>query len=163
MVGLNMQRTRLALFGVIALFILLVSSMIFVYTFTPPPYEKEKFLGFKSVTLGGGKHEIVEFYISSPASYVKFDFNISRGTIKHLAEPSSHFNQNQSYFEQFVDEVGAIETDNGITGGGWTIGPEVDDRFSEEYTDQIWYLYLLNEDTYEKEVTIEISKVIEYP
>jgi hypothetical protein len=83
---------------------------------------------------------------------------------KHRAEPSYHFNQNQTYFEQFVDKVGAIKTENGITGGGWTTIPEVEDvRFSKEYTDQIWYLYLLNEDAYEKEVIIEISKVIEYP
>lgn len=151
---------RLLKFGIIGIFILLVTSIIFVYAFAP--HETEEFLCTKSVTLKGGEHKIVEFYLPSPASAVKFDFNISRGTIKHRPEPSSHFDYNQSYFEQFMEEAVAVETDNGITGGGWTTIPEVeDDKFSKEYTDQIWYLYLLNEDSYEKEVVIEISKLME--
>jgi hypothetical protein len=154
-----MQKTQLK-FGIIGLFILLAMSIIFVYAFSP--HENEEFLCTESVILEGGEHKIVEFYMPSPASAVKFDFNISSGTIKYRAEPSSHFNYNQSYFEQFMDEATTLEVDNGPTGFGWSIAVgENPEKLNEEHTDQMWYIYLLNEDTYDKEVIIEVSKLIE--
>ena len=156
-----MRKMRLLKFGIIVLFILLVTSIIFVYAFAP--HENEEFLCIKSVTLKGGEHKIVEFYMPSPASAVKFDFNISSGTIKYRAEPSSHFDYNQSYFEQFMEEESmALEVDNGPAGFGWSIAVgENPETLNEEHTDQIWYIYLLNEDSYEKEVVIEVSKLME--
>ena len=159
-----MQKTRLLKFVIIGLFILLVTSVIFVYAFAPREYET--FLCTKSVTLKGGEQIIVEFYMPSPASAVRFDFNISSGTIKYLAEPSSHFDSNQSYFEQYIDECITrqfpipLEVDNGPTGFGWNIAVgENSEKLNEEYADQMWYIYLLNEDSYDKEVQIKISKI----
>jgi hypothetical protein len=154
-----MQNTWLK-FGIFGLLILLVTSIIFVYAFAP--HENEEFLCTKSVTLEGGEHKIVEFYMPSPASAVRFDFNISSGTIKYRAEPSSHFDYDQSYFEQFMDEATALEVENGPTGFGWSMAVgENPEKLNEEHTDQMWYIYLLNEDSYVKEVVIEVSKLME--
>ena len=95
----------------------------------------------------------------SPASAVKFDFNISSGTIKYWAEPSSRFNHNQSYFEQFMDEAVALDVDNGPIGFDWNIAVGADpEQLNEEHTNQILYLYLFNEDSYDK-VQIKIIKI----
>jgi hypothetical protein len=155
-----MQKKRLLKFVLIGLSILLVTSVIYVYAFSPS--EDEAFLCTKSVTLEGGEEIILEFYMPSPASAVRFDFNISSGTIKYRAEPSSHFDGNQSYFEQFMGEATSLEVENGPTGFGWSIAVgENPEKLNEEHLDQIWYLYLLNEDSYDKEVQVDITKIWE--
>ena len=54
-------------------------------------------------------------------------------------------------FEATFDSVQGweCETDNGIV--KWRIDPE--------NLNQVWYLSFLNEDSYEKEVTVEVTKV----
>jgi hypothetical protein len=153
-----MQKTQLLKITIIGLFVLLVTSVIFVYSFSP--HSNKGFLCTKSLTLKGGEHNIIEFYMPSPATAVEFDFTISSGTIKYRAEPSSHFEYDQSCFEQFMEEESmALEVGNGPTGFSWSIAVgENPEKLNEEHTDQLWYIYLLNEDSCDKEIQINILK-----
>jgi len=76
------------------------------------------------------------------------------------------------YFGQYIDECITrqfsipLEGDNGPTGFGWNAGWTIADgenpeNLNEESVDQMRYIYLLNEDSYDKEVQINISKTWE--
>jgi len=76
------------------------------------------------------------------------------------------------YFGQYIDECITrqfpipLEGDNGPTGFGWNADWTIADgenpeNLNEESVDQMWNIYLLNEDSYDKEVQINISKTWE--
>jgi len=74
----------------------------------------------------------------------------------YLSAPAVLFEATFDSFQSRVNEatIGTIqgwecETDNGIV--KWRIDPE--------NLNQVWYLSFLNEDSYEKEVTVEVTKV----
>jgi len=158
-----MQRKRLLKLVAIGLFILILASAFFVYA-SVGIYET--FLCNRSVSLEGEENVIVEFYMPQGAAIgVKFDFSVSSGIIKYWIEPSSHFDCNRSYFKQFIDEMTnenpsfLIEVGNETHERGFNVVAENPEKIiEEEYLDQIWYIYLSNEDMYDKEVQIEISK-----
>jgi len=74
----------------------------------------------------------------------------------YLSAPAVLFEATFDSVQSHVNEatIGTIqgwecETDNGIV--KWRIDPE--------NLNQVWYLSFLNEDSYEKEVTVEVTKV----
>jgi len=74
----------------------------------------------------------------------------------YLSAPAVLFESAFDSFQSSVNEatIGTIqgwecETDNGIV--KWRIDPE--------NVNQVWHLSFLNEDSYEKEVTVEVTKV----
>lgn len=74
----------------------------------------------------------------------------------YLSVPAVLFEATFDSFQSRVNEatIGTIqgwecETDNGIV--KWRIDPE--------NLNQVWYLSFFNEDSYEKEVTVEVTKV----
>ena len=74
----------------------------------------------------------------------------------YLSAPAVLFESAFDSFQSSVNEatIGTIqgwecETDNGIV--KWRIDPE--------NLNQVWYLSFFNEDSYEKEVTVEVTKV----
>ena len=129
----------------------------------------ETFLCNRSASLKEMDYAIVEFYmLRGRVDGVTFDFSVSSGTIKYWAEPSSHFDGNSTYYKEFINELmsdnpdALFEVGTETHGGGWTIGGENPEQIiAEEFANQIWYIYLLNEDNYEKEIQIGISKYVE--
>jgi len=93
---------------------------------------------------------------SAPAVLFEVKLTVSRGTIKWSPYSAVLFEATFDSFQSRVNEgtYGTFqgwecETDNGIV--KWRIDPE--------NVNQVWYLSFLNEDSYEKEVYVEVTKV----
>jgi hypothetical protein len=161
-----MQRKSLLKLVVIVIVTLVIASALFMYV---SGSIHETFLCNKSVSLKEGENTIIEFYMpQGRVDGIKFDFSVSSGKIKYWAEPSSHFDNNSTYFKEFIDEMISVNPDalfevgTETHGGGWTICAENPEQIiAEEYANQNWYIYLLNEDIYDKEIQIGISKYVE--
>ena len=102
--------------------------------------EKKEVLLTTSFTIGPKEQKFKAFYLSAPAEEFEIEFSVSRG-----------------YFDYYINEttvekrqVWFFEGNNGTA--GCSIDPIND-------TSQIWYIHFYNEDSYEKEVHIQVTKV----
>jgi len=84
------------------------------------------------------------FYLSAPAVLFEVKLTVSEGNINWTPYSAVLF---EATFDSF--QGWECETDNGTV--KWRIDPE--------NLNQVWYLSFLNEDSYEKEVTVEVTKV----
>ena len=159
MEGLIVKKMRLSKFTIIGLSILLVTSVITIYAFA---FQDDwVVVCTKSATVKGGELIVVTFDMPpGPMDAVMFEFRISEGTIKQLAVWSTAFDSDLSKFQQFMDDMNAQGAPCIHEIGNETIetGFGGDNYDGETYSDQKWDIFLLNEDSYDKEVQIKISK-----
>ena len=137
-----MRKTKALKYSTLILLIVLASlaSVMFALAYTV----KREVLYTETFKIEGQKQTFREFYLSAPAAMFEVKLTVSEGTIKWT--PYSAV-----LFEATVDSIQGweCETDNGIV--KW--------RIDSETLNQVWYLTFLNEDSYEKEVHVEVTKV----
>ena len=98
------------------------------------------------------------FYLSAPAGLFEVKLSVSRGTIKWTPHSAVMFEDTLGWFPCKINgkSYGTIqrwicETDNGVV--SWRVNPE--------NVNMVWYLNFYNQDSYDKEVHIEITRVWE--
>jgi len=116
--------------------------------------EKKEVLLTTSFKIGGHEQKFKAFYLSAPAERFDIEFNVSRGSIKFSAWQASVFEESLGWFEYNINEttvkkrqVWFYEGNNGTAG---YVGDSVN---------EIWYIHFYNEDSCEKEVHIQVTKV----
>ncbi len=152
-----MRKTRLMKFGMLGLLIVVVSFATLAYAVTVT--EKREVLLTTFFKLEGGEQRFTAFYLSAPATGFEVKFNVSSGTVKYSPWPAGSFEDNQGYWENrvngtTVDEFQVWFFDVSNETLGHCIDPQHD-------VNQVWYLHIYNEDSYEKEVYIEVTKIWE--
>ena len=99
----------------------------------------------------------------------KYEFEVSKGTIKYMRFSPIYFQSNISSVIEFMEicdpkwESPIVhEPENGV--GGFSFpsvssanGEVYDSR--QDYVNKTWDIFLYNEDSYDKEVTIDITKI----
>ena len=154
-----MKKMRLSKFTIIGLAILVVTSVSVVYAFASQ--DDWVVVATKSATVKAGELSVVTFDMPpGRMEEAKFDYRISEGTIMQLPLRSTAFDSDLSKFQLYLEEMNAV----GALGIA-RIGNETEtthfagdayDGFKS--SDQKWDIFLLNEDSYDKEVQIKISK-----
>jgi len=116
--------------------------------------ERREVLLTTSFTIGGQEQKVKAFYLSAPAEGFDITFNVSKGSIKFSPFPAELFEDSLGYFEHYINETTVemvqpwfFEGNNGTAGS------------STEDVNQVWYLLFYNEDSYEKEVRVEVTKI----
>ena len=106
--------------------------------------------------INGQEQLFKPFYLSSPAAVFEVKLSVSKGTIKWTPYSAELLDATLDSFQSQKNEATydalqgwECETDNGAI--KWRIG--------SESLNQIWYLCFINDDEYEKEVTVEVTKV----
>ena len=137
-----MRKTKALKYSTLILLIVLASlaSVMFALAYTV----KREVLYTKTFKIDGQEQTFRAFYLSAPAAMFEIKLTVSKGTVKWT--PYSAV-----MFEATFDSIQGweCETDNGIV--KW--------RIDSENLNQVWYLTFLNEDSYEKEVHVEVTKV----
>jgi hypothetical protein len=149
-----MQKGKATKIGVIIAVMVFVSFTCVMYALA---YSlKTEVLYSQTFTIDGKGQKFCPFYLSSPAVTFEVKLSVSEGSIKWTPYSAVLF---ENTFGSVSSETGEIspdaiygwecETENGIV--KW--------RVDAENLDQVWYLTFLNEDLYEKEVFVEVTKV----
>ena len=120
--------------------------------------EKREVVYTNTITIGADEVKFRGFYLSAPAGLFEVKIKVSNGTIKWTPHSAVMFEDTLGWFPRRItqDTFGKIqrwvcETDDGMV--KWSVDPE--------NVDMVWYINFYNEDDYEKEVQIEITKVLE--
>jgi hypothetical protein len=148
---MKMQKKRVLIYGMLGLAVFIASLAVLVYGLTY--IEKREVLLTTSFTIGGQEQKFKAFYFSAPAKGFEIAFNVSSGSIKFSPWAACIFEDSLGYFEYHNGtavekrQVWFFEGNNGTAG------------CSTEYVNQVWYILFYNEDSYEKEVYIQINKV----
>lgn len=137
-----MRKARALKYGILISLILLASltSVMYALAYTV----KREVLYTQTFKIEGQKQMFRAFYLSAPAVLFEVKLSVSEGTIKWTPYSAVLFEATFNSFQGWE-----CETDAGTV--KWRIDPE--------NLNQIWYLSFLNEDQYEKEVTVEVTKV----
>lgn len=148
--GGNVNNSKAKKFGAIFSLIVIVSLTFVLYALAYSV--KTEVLYTETFTIDSQEQAFCAFYLSSPAVAFEVTLTVSEGTIKWT--PYS-----QVLFEA---TFGGSSLDNADAVYGWEC--ETDDgtvkwRIDEECLDQIWYLCFLNEDSFDKTVTVEVTKL----
>lgn len=161
-----MQKKRRLGLAVIGL--LLVLAILFTIVFATQTHET--FLCRKSTTVKAGEIAVVSFYVPEGGSeeWIKYEFEVSQGTIKYMQFDPVAFQSNVSSVIEFMEKFDLSydmvfdEPENGIGGFDFTktysMSGQVYDT-KADYLDKTWDIFLYNEDSYDKEVTIDITKI----
>ena len=148
---MNMQKKRVLIYGMLGLTVFMASLVALVYGLTY--IEKREVLLTTSFTIGGQEQKFKAFYFSAPAKGFEIAFNVSSGSIKFSPWEACIFEDSLGYFEYHNGtavekrQVWFFEGNNGTAG------------CSTEDVNQVWYILFYNEDSYEKQVYIQINKV----
>jgi hypothetical protein len=152
--GGNMRKAKTLKYGILISLILLASltSVMYALAYTV----KREVLYTQTFKIDGQKQMFRAFYLSAPAVLFEVKLSVSKGTIKWTPYSAVLFEATFDSFQSRINEatIGTFqgwecETDAGTV--KWRIDPE--------NLNQVWYLSFLNEDQYEKEVTVEVTKV----
>lgn len=151
-----MQRKNATKIGIVALMLVLSSlaSVMYAFAYT----EKREVIYSNTLTIEGQEVKFRAFYLSAPAGLFEVKLTVSEGTIKWTPHSAVMFEDTLGWFPRRITEntFGKIqrwvcETDDGMV--KWSVDPE--------NVNMVWYINFYNEDDYEKEVQIEITKVWE--
>jgi len=151
-----MQRKNATKIGIVALMLVLSSlaSVMYALAYT----EKREVVYSNTIKIEGGEVMFRAFYLSAPAGLFEVKLTVSEGTIKWTPHSAVMFEDTLGWFPCRINgrSFGTIqrwvcETDNGIV--KWSVDPE--------NVNMVWYLNFYNQDSYEKEVHIEVTKVWE--
>jgi hypothetical protein len=140
-VGGNMTNIKALKYGIFIAVI--VAASLIGATYALSYSVKREVVYMETLTIKGQEQTARPFYLPAPAVLFEVQLYVSEGTIKWNAESATLFEASGEF------EGWECETDNGIV--KWRIDPET--------LDQIWYLSFFNDDLYEKEVMIEVTKV----
>jgi hypothetical protein len=131
-----------------------LASVMYALAYT----QKRELVYDNTITIGADEVKFRGFYLSSPAVMFEVKLTVSEGSIKWTPHSAVMFEDTLGWFPRKIDEntFGKIqrwvcETDNGTV--KWSVDPE--------NVDMVWYINFYNEDNFEKEVHIEITKVWE--
>jgi len=131
-----------------------LASLMYAVAYT----EKREVVYTNTITIGADEIKFRGFYLSAPAGLFEVSIKVSNGTIKWTPHSAVMFEDTLGWFPRRItqDTFGKIqrwvcETDDGMV--KWSVDPE--------NVDMVWYINFYNEDDYEKEVQIEITKVWE--
>lgn len=118
--------------------------------------EKREVLSTRSFKLDGGERRFVAVYVPAPMETIDVKVSVSEGVVKFQPYSDAEmFEESLGYFEKRNEssvemiQYWMYEVENE------TIGCNA----GKEGENQVWYLYFLNEDSYEKEVNLEVAKV----
>jgi len=150
-----MRKMRLMKFGMFGLLIVIVSFATLAYALTV--MEKRELLLTTSFKLDGGEQRFTAVYVPAPMDTIDVKVSVSKGTVKFQPYPDAkRFEDSLGYVQKRINETSfemiqywQFEIDND------TIGCCSNPKFEN----QVWYLNFLNEDSYEKEVDLEVTKV----
>jgi len=151
-----MQKKNAIKIGVFALLLVVSSlaSVMYALAYT----EKREVIYSDTITIEGKEVKFTSFYLSAPAVLFEVKLTVSKGTIKWTPHSAVMFEDTLGWFPCRVSgkSFGTIqrwicETDNGSV--RWSV--------DQENVDMMWYLNFYNQDSYEKEVHIEVTKVWE--
>ena len=137
-----MQKRKAIKIGMLGVLMLVGSLASVMYALAYS--EKRELIYSNTITIEGREVKYRDFYLSAPAIMFEVKLIVSEGTIKWTPYSTVLFEATPDSFQGWE-----CETNNGIV--KWRIDPE--------NLDQDWYLTFLNEDSYEKEVTVEVTKV----
>ena len=151
-----MQKIKAFKMGILGLMIVFgsLASVMYALAYT----EKREGIYSNTITIEGGEVMFRAFYLSAPAGLFEVKLSVSEGTIKWTPHSAVIFEDTLGWFPCRINgrPFGTIqrwvcETDNGIV--KWGVDPE--------NVNMVWYLNFYNQDSYEKEVHIEVTKVWE--
>ena len=143
---------------IISVIFLVLSMMVIAFGF--PSREYEVFLCQKSITIKAEEFEVLNFYVpQGPTSGMRIEFRVSEGTLNHWVRVSHEFDSNLNNVLQFMEENNLVTeslfheiNEYGKSGFSWSEG----DQYC---VDQMWDVFLYNEDNYDKEIQINISLI----
>ena len=140
-VGGNMKNLKALKYSAFIVLIVVASLASAAYALSYSV--KREVVYMETLTIKGQEQTARPFYLPAPAVLFEVQLYVLEGTIKWSAQSATLFEASGEF------EGWECETDNGMV--KWRIDPET--------LDQIWYLSFFNEDTYEKEVMIEVTRV----
>ena len=151
-----MQKKNVIRIGILA-FLLVVSSLasvMYALAYT----EKREVIYSDTITIDEKEVKFTSFNLSAPAVLFEVKLTVSKGTIKWTPHSAVMFEDTLGWFPFIVSgkSFGTIQRWVCETGNGsvrWTV--------EQENVDMLWYLNFYNQDAYEKEVHIEVTKVWE--
>ena len=117
--------------------------------------EKREVLLTTSFKIAAGEQKFTAFYLSAPADGFEIKFNVSSGSIKFSPWDAHTFENTLGWFEYHngtgyeKHQVWFFEGNNGTAGGS----------IQSTNTNQIWYIHFYNEDSYEKIIYLQVTKV----
>ena len=143
----------------ISMLVLLMLAGIFASVMYALAYsEKRELIYSNTITIKSKEVKFRGFYLSAPAGLFEVKITVSKGTIKWTPHSAVMFEDTLGWFPCKVGDImmGKIqrwvcETDNGIV--RWSVDPE--------NVNMVWYINFFNNDYYDKEVHIEITKIWE--
>lgn len=151
-----MQKLKAVKIGMFILLIALGSLASVMYALAYS--EKKDVIYSDTITIEAKEVKFTGFYLPEPAGLFEVKLTVSKGTIKWTPHSAVMFEDTLGWFPCKVGDVmmGKVqrwvcETDNGVV--RWNVDPE--------NVNMMWYLNFFNNDYYEKEVHIEVSKVWE--
>lgn len=136
-------------------------SLIVLASFTGVMYAlaynmKSEVIYTSTFKLDGQEQTFRAFYLSEPAALFEVKLTVTKGTIKWTPYSATLFDATFDSFQSQVNDVTygtfqgwECETDNGAV--KW--------RVDQENLNMVWYICFLNDDSYQKEVTVEVTKV----
>ena len=144
---------KVAKYGILALFLLLVISGITVFSwqaFTQYS-EKTQILLEKTLTIESGEQKFTAFYLPEPNETFQVNANVSQGEIKCSIFNAGIFEDTQGYYDTY-DENGTLVKAQYWLYEGSNLGIGASTETAETY-----YLLFYNEDSYDKEVVIQVT------
>lgn len=117
---------------------------------------KREIIYTNTLTIGAQQQNFRAFYLSEPAVMFEVKLTVSEGTIKWSPYSEALFDSTFDSFHSQVNQstYGTLQGWECETGNG-----TVNWRIDSENLNQIWYLCFFNEASYEKEVTVEVTKL----
>ena len=152
--GGNVQNSKAVKCGLLVCLIITVSLTSVIYALAYSV--KREVIYSNTLTVSSQQQNFRAFYLSEPSFMFEVKLTVSEGTIKWSPYSETLFDATFASFHSQVNQstYGTLQ--------GWeceTSEGTVNWRIDSENLNQIWYLCFLNEDIYEKEVTVEVTKL----
>ena len=118
--------------------------------------EKREVLRTETFEIGAGEQKFKAFYLSAPADGFEITWNVSKGSVKLSPWQAHIIEDDHGYFDYYVNETTVEKVQTWFfNASNGTIGASID---STNDVNQIWYVHFYNEDSYEKEVYLQVTK-----
>ena len=147
-----MLNARVLKYGILVSLIVLASftGVMYALAYT---IKSEVIYSTETFKIDAQEQMFKPFYLSAPATVFEVKLSVSEGTIKWTPYSAELLDATIDQSEADEAAYDALQ--------GWeceTANGAVKWRIDSETLNQIWYLCFLNDDNYEKEVTVEITK-----
>ncbi|MCW4034721.1 MAG: hypothetical protein NWF03_05095 [Candidatus Bathyarchaeota archaeon] len=149
----NLNKFRI---GLLCVMVVLgsLASVMYALAYT----QRREVIYTNTITVEANEVKFRGFYLSAPAGLFEVTLKVSEGSIKWTPHSAVMFEDTLGWFPKRItqDTFGKIQRWVCETSDG-TVKWSVD----QENVNMVWYINFFNEDDYDKEVQIEISKVWE--